>query len=210
MSRGIGRLLWLVVLLSGGSDPGGQERDGKDRKGVGWLLITPKMLLVAATTTMGTTTKLKWRDPSVEEKQISVVLRGANKKSDTIADEVIVRETNRRLSNDEGGNLVNLGAEPELNLKKCEGKCNTDFDCEYGLKCFKWDGNDDVPGCVGNAVKGTNYCVTNLDTMVNELANRKTYQRSLDFASRALIVTGYNDCKGIKDSDSSKIDGDSI
>jgi len=45
-------------------------------------------------------------------------------------------------------------------LALCEGDCNSDDDCEDDLICFDRIGNEEVPGCIGNAISTVDYCVT--------------------------------------------------
>ena len=104
---------------------------------------------------------MKWRDSSAEEKQTSVVLRGASRHSDTTVNEVIVRETNQRPSDDDWKDLIDLGAEPELPLKECEGDCNTDDECIGNLICSQRTHNMYVPKCNGDPKTGMDYCAQN-------------------------------------------------
>ena len=32
----------------------------------------------------------------------------------------------------------------------CEGDCDTDKDCDFGLKCFQREKGEDVTGCYGD------------------------------------------------------------
>ena len=67
---------------------------------------------------------------------------------------------------DSGGStplpLVSYGPRPPtsvLPLKECEGDCNQDGDCGPGLICWQRGSGDPVPGCRGNLVSRTDYCV---------------------------------------------------
>ena len=43
----------------------------------------------------------------------------------------------------------------------CQGDCDSDNDCLGRLVCFKRQGNEPVPGCIGTGVAGTDYwCVS--------------------------------------------------
>ena len=41
----------------------------------------------------------------------------------------------------------------------CEGDCDKNSDCEYGLKCFQRDGTTPVPFCKGTGKSNWDYCV---------------------------------------------------
>jgi len=45
-------------------------------------------------------------------------------------------------------------------LKECEADCDSNRDCATGLKCFQRRGNEKVPGCEGQAVRGADYCIS--------------------------------------------------
>ena len=45
------------------------------------------------------------------------------------------------------------------NLELCEGDCDRDSDCKYGLKCFQRNGYTSVPGCKGRGRKDWDYCI---------------------------------------------------
>ncbi|CAB9514038.1 receptor-like protein kinase [Seminavis robusta] len=47
----------------------------------------------------------------------------------------------------------------------CQGDCNSDNDCEDGLICYKRPGDDTstVPGCSGEGVPGSDYCIVFAD-----------------------------------------------
>lgn len=49
---------------------------------------------------------------------------------------------------------------PAINfpLGLCEGDCDNDGECQAGLTCQQRSGNEDVPGCIGTAVSGEDYC----------------------------------------------------
>lgn len=36
--------------------------------------------------------------------------------------------------------------------------CNDDNDCDFGLRCFERDGEEEVPGCFGVGEWGEDYC----------------------------------------------------
>lgn len=42
--------------------------------------------------------------------------------------------------------------------KECEGSCERNRDCKGDLKCLKRDGDESVPGCFGEPIRGENYC----------------------------------------------------
>ena len=44
-------------------------------------------------------------------------------------------------------------------LRLCEGDCDSDSECGEGLKCFQRYGDEDVPGCPGEAKNRWDYCV---------------------------------------------------
>ena len=41
---------------------------------------------------------------------------------------------------------------------ECEGHCESDDECEFGLECFYRNGIESVPGCFGEGKSGLNYC----------------------------------------------------
>lgn len=43
-------------------------------------------------------------------------------------------------------------------LGRCEGYCNRNSDCQDGLKCYRRNGRNRVPGCQGTGQSGMNYC----------------------------------------------------
>jgi hypothetical protein len=68
--------------------------------------------------------------------------------------------------------LTVVGAEGTLTdadypLQKCQGDCNRNQDCDYGLLCFSRGGATTIPGCFGRAdAIGTDYCWDPNDTPV--------------------------------------------
>lgn len=40
----------------------------------------------------------------------------------------------------------------------CEGDCDVDLDCRFGLLCFQRNGTTVVPGCSGNGTASKDYC----------------------------------------------------
>lgn len=52
---------------------------------------------------------------------------------------------------DVGLNVINLGL--------CQGDCDSDYDCQPGLKCISRDGSEPVEECLGSPSKGWDYCV---------------------------------------------------
>eukprot|EP00928_Gymnodinium_smaydae_P042994 TRINITY_DN288_c1_g1_i4.p1 TRINITY_DN288_c1_g1~~TRINITY_DN288_c1_g1_i4.p1 ORF type:complete len:2624 (-),score=354.57 TRINITY_DN288_c1_g1_i4:129-7931(-) len=50
------------------------------------------------------------------------------------------------------------GGDGKVKLKVCMGDCNSDSDCEPGLKCFQRDGYAKVTGCKGSGSKNYDYC----------------------------------------------------
>ena len=53
--------------------------------------------------------------------------------------------------------LTSIGA-TVINLNLCEGDCDSDSDCSFGLKCFQRSGYTPVPGCSGTGVLDWDYC----------------------------------------------------
>eukprot|EP00980_Cylindrotheca_fusiformis_P021309 scaffold8211_cov117-Cylindrotheca_fusiformis.AAC.5 len=51
-------------------------------------------------------------------------------------------------------------------LLLCQGDCDSDADCQQGLKCFQRTGGMDVPGCSGGRqdTSSTDYCIAVADT----------------------------------------------
>jgi len=43
-------------------------------------------------------------------------------------------------------------------LRRCQGDCDRDGDCEGALVCFQRDGDTEVPGCVGKGAWDWDYC----------------------------------------------------
>ena len=43
-------------------------------------------------------------------------------------------------------------------LQVCEGDCDSDNECDTGLKCMQRSRNEAVPGCEGKGVSGKDYC----------------------------------------------------
>jgi hypothetical protein len=58
--------------------------------------------------------------------------------------------------------LVSYGnnGEPQENypLHECQGDCDYDYDCAYGLVCMHRDDMEEVPGCIGIGRSGFDYC----------------------------------------------------
>ena len=58
--------------------------------------------------------------------------------------------------------LVHVGDDDEIeefSLQECQGDCDSDADCAYGLVCFERLGNETVPGCMGEAIPMEDYCI---------------------------------------------------
>lgn len=55
--------------------------------------------------------------------------------------------------------LATVHKQKDEPLGHCEGKCNSDDDCEGDLICMDRDSEDEVPGCAGDPRKADNYCV---------------------------------------------------
>ena len=57
--------------------------------------------------------------------------------------------------------FVNVGTCNSGSNKKCnecEGSCERNRDCKGDLKCLKRDGDESVPGCLGETTRVENYC----------------------------------------------------
>jgi hypothetical protein len=62
-----------------------------------------------------------------------------------------------------GANALKMegdNGDPVFPVGNCDGDCDSDDDCLDGLKCFQRDGNEEVPGCVGDqeAFYGKDFC----------------------------------------------------
>lgn len=60
--------------------------------------------------------------------------------------------------------LVDYGGTPPIGnmpLQICEGDCDKDEDCSFGLICFQRGSNETVPGCIGGELDSnkTDYCI---------------------------------------------------
>ncbi|CAB9518566.1 expressed unknown protein [Seminavis robusta] len=44
-------------------------------------------------------------------------------------------------------------------LQECRGDCDDDSECQGNLVCLQRSGNEPVPGCVGTAESGSDYCI---------------------------------------------------
>ena len=58
--------------------------------------------------------------------------------------------------------LVHVGNDDEIDefsLEECQGDCDTDADCVYGLVCLERTGNGAVPGCTGAGITMEDYCI---------------------------------------------------
>ena len=44
-------------------------------------------------------------------------------------------------------------------LARCQGDCDSDDECQEGLYCMQRSADEEVPGCIGTATYGTDYCV---------------------------------------------------
>lgn len=56
--------------------------------------------------------------------------------------------------------LVGKGDEPPGKLKKCEGDCDNDSECDVSLVCFQRYANEEIPGCIGDELYmyGADFC----------------------------------------------------
>jgi len=52
-------------------------------------------------------------------------------------------------------------------LRMCQGDCDKDSDCEYGLHCFKRDGFSQVPHCEGEGTYDWDYCTATTQMDLN-------------------------------------------
>eukprot|EP00980_Cylindrotheca_fusiformis_P003049 scaffold713_cov131-Cylindrotheca_fusiformis.AAC.7 len=60
--------------------------------------------------------------------------------------------------------IVQVGADPPNQLKRCEGDCDNDGDCGSGLKCYhRFEPFEPVPGCSGGGQDSSlfDYCIEN-------------------------------------------------
>jgi hypothetical protein len=77
-------------------------------------------------------------------------------------------QTTRHLTDPD---LVAKGSGPfDFLLKKCEGDCDLDIDCEGGLICWQRDSGDSVPGCEGGEDDDsrTDYCIVDPDVEIEQ------------------------------------------
>ena len=61
----------------------------------------------------------------------------------------------------DGSDTVNfLGGDycKDYKCKKCQGDCDSDSECEGGLKCFQRNGREKVPGCSGSTLNDLSKC----------------------------------------------------
>ena len=58
-------------------------------------------------------------------------------------------------------------------LKRCQGDCDHDNDCDGDLLCFQRDRYETVPGCSGKGISGTDYCASpnDVDDPTNDSIN---------------------------------------
>jgi hypothetical protein len=54
--------------------------------------------------------------------------------------------------------------------------CDVDSDCLGGLTCWQRDGDEEVPGCIGDGQTGFDYCSNGPDFEVLELSTGRTIQ----------------------------------
>ena len=75
-----------------------------------------------------------------------------------------------------------LGSFP---LQLCQGDCDDDADCAYPLACYQRDDTEQIPGCIGDGVKESDYCYdpfVNGTVVVSELRMNSPdlYERKCD------------------------------
>ena len=56
-----------------------------------------------------------------------------------------------------GNNNVPRSAFP---LERCQGDCDSNADCKGNLVCFQRLSRENVPGCIGKGIPGTDYCAS--------------------------------------------------
>ena len=63
-------------------------------------------------------------------------------------------------------------------LKRCQGDCDHNNDCDGDLICFERDSYEAVPGCSGKGISGTDYCVSPNDvngTATNDASTSSSF-----------------------------------
>ena len=63
-----------------------------------------------------------------------------------------------RSSNLEPSLTVIPDQEQGTDLDACQGHCDSDWDCDFGLSCYREEGA--VPGCLGDQQEDIDYCYT--------------------------------------------------
>ena len=100
-----------------------------------------------------------------------------------------------------GGTVGGTSAKPldsvggtAYELAECQGDCDSDADCQAGLKCFQRTGAEQVPGCYGSGTSGWDYCAADASQPANKLLNIGS--NPLAFGSGRLF-----ECQGDCDND---------
>uniref|UniRef100_A0A7S2HE95 Uncharacterized protein n=1 Tax=Helicotheca tamesis TaxID=374047 RepID=A0A7S2HE95_9STRA len=56
--------------------------------------------------------------------------------------------------------ILHVKLDPSATLGLCEGDCDSDADCNGGLKCYHRTAPDEpIPGCSGTGTQAWDYCV---------------------------------------------------
>ncbi|CAB9527248.1 expressed unknown protein [Seminavis robusta] len=89
-----------------------------------------------------------------------ILTRASNETSaEALPKAIVVPKEKRKLQS-----LVGLGGRPAsqfIPLGLCQGDCDNDGECDKGLRCFKRNAHDPVPGCDGGESynAGTDFCI---------------------------------------------------
>jgi len=101
--------------------------------------------------------------------------------------------------------LIDFGGSPDellFPLQLCEGDCDTNDDCAYGLKCMQRGKHDPVPVCSGVLGSRTDYCVPEDGFDLNDLPEIEDCGGSPDS-----IYFPLSECQGDCDHDYDCADG---
>lgn len=110
-----------------------------------WLMVAAAVAIIAPLTTAKNLRKAS-RESQVAVSSTSLATEERNLREATSRDLQIA--------------VLTIVDSPVGLLQACEGRCNTDIDCDTGLECFTGF-SFSVPGCIGAKTVGDNYCFVN-------------------------------------------------